>query len=366
MKKDFSVIIPTYNEYESIVPLLESLDKELAGRSYEVIFIDDNSTDGTIELINSLSSKYPVRLVVRQNQRGLATAVVDGFKEASADIMVVMDADLQHPPRVILSLLKAIRDGADIAIASRYVPGGGNEGWSKLRQIISHGAITLAHLLLPPSRRVKDPMSGFFAIKKDTISSLKLEPRGYKVLLEIITLAHNATIAEVPFLFQVRAKGTSKLSGNQQLEYLRHIFSLMRRSGELTRFIKFALVGFSGVFVNEGTRLVLTRYAGMAYPYDAIAAPIGIEVSIISNFILNNYFTFNDRRPHKTGAFLRSFLKFNLVCLLGALLQYGIYLMLTRSFGWIEWPWDTLANLIGIVLAMLWNFLANNWWTWRR
>jgi dolichol-phosphate mannosyltransferase len=364
--RDFSIIIPTYNEHESIPPLLKKIHQQVGGRNYEIIFVDDDSRDGTADLINSLSGDYPVRVVVRKGKRGLATAVADGFDYSASPVLLVMDADLQHPPEVIPALLQSMDTGADIAVASRYVPGGGNLGWSKTRQVISNGAILLSHLLLPSSRRVKDPMSGFFALKRSVVSGLKLEPIGYKILLEVIVLAEDARVTEVPFMFQVREQGKSKLNLNQQMEYLKHLLSLMRRSGEMLRFLKFALVGGSGVLVNEGTRLILTTWAGMAYPYDAIAAPIGIELSIITNFVLNNYFTFSDRRAKGAGAFFRRLVKFNVISLVGAAIQYGIYLALTRGAGWVEAPFPTLANLIGIAIAMAWNFFSNSWWTWKK
>jgi glycosyltransferase involved in cell wall biosynthesis len=162
----FSIVIPTYKERDNITPLVERLGKALAGREYEIVLMDDNSGDGSEELVASLSKKYPVRMVVRRGQKGLATAVMDGFGHARYDTILVMDADLQHPPEVVPSIIKAMDEGADVAVASRYVPGGGNEGWSKIRQVISSGAIFLAHLLLPLSRRVKDPMSGFFSFRR--------------------------------------------------------------------------------------------------------------------------------------------------------------------------------------------------------
>jgi len=365
LSNPFSVVIPTYKERDNIRLLVESLGRALTGREYEVVLVDDDSRDGTEELVAELAAHYPVRVVVRRGKKGLATAVLDGFGFAKNNTILVMDADLQHPPEVVPGVIAAIDAGADVAVASRYVPGGGNEGWSKLRQIISNGAIFLAHLVLPLSRKVKDPMSGFFAFKREVIQDVKLAPVGYKILLEIIVAARPQNVAEVPFKFRIREKGESKLNIKQEVDYLKHLWSLMRRSGEVLRFIKFALVGGSGVFVNEGTRFVLTRFAGFTYPRDAIAVPIGIEAAIISNFLLNYFFTFADCRGKSATSFLGRFVKFNLISLLGAGVQYGIYLGLTRWAGWGE-PYDIFANLIGIAVAMLWNFFANNWLTWKR
>jgi len=365
LSKPFSIIIPTYREHENIRPLVERLGQALSQRDYEVVIVDDDSRDGTEELVAELAVRYPVRIVVRRGKKGLATAVLDGFGLARNDTILVMDADLQHPPEVVPRVIAAIDAGADVAVASRYVPGGGNAGWSKLRQTISKGAIFLAHLLLPLSRKVKDPMSGFFAFQKEVIRGVKLAPIGYKILLEIIVAARPKKVVEVPFMFHIREQGESKLNIKQERDYLKHLLRLMCRSGEMMRFAKFALVGGSGVIVNEGTRFLLTRFTGLTYPRDAIAAPIGIEVSIITNFLLNYYFTFADYRRKGTKSFLGRLVKFNLIGLLGAGIQYGIYLSLTRVAGW-EAPYDILANLIGIAVAMLWNFFANNWLTWNK
>ena len=365
MPKPFSIVVPTYKECDNIRPLVERLHGAIAPQAYEVVLVDDDSRDGTEELVAELAARYPVRIVVRRDKKGLATAVLDGFGFAHNDTILVMDADLQHPPEVVPSIIAAMDAGADVAVASRYISGGGNEGWSKLRQIISNGAIFLSHLLLPLSRKVKDPMSGFFAFRRGVIHGVKLAPVGYKILLEIIVTAHPQKVAEVPFMFHIREKGESKLNVRQEVDYLKHLWSLMCRSGEIARFAKFVLVGGSGVIVNLGVGFLLTRFAGLAYPRDAIAVPIGIEVSIMTNFLLNYYFTFGDCRGVGIKSFFGRLIKFNVISLLGAGVQYGIYLGLTRGAGW-EIPYDTLANFIGIAIAMFWNFFANNWITWKR
>ena len=238
-----SIVVPTYNEKDNVRALVERLDKALAGRKYEILFIDDNSRDGTAEAASALAPKYPVRVIVRTKERGLASAVVHGFKNSSSAIICVMDADLQHPPEVVADLLKAVESGADIAIGSRYVKGGGCEGWSLTRRVISKGAIFLSHLLLPRTRGINDPMSGLFMLRRQVIEGADLQPTGYKILLEILIEGHFDKVAEVPYGFKVREKGESKLSSKTQIDYLKHLYSLMRRSGELTRFIKFIVVG---------------------------------------------------------------------------------------------------------------------------
>ncbi|MFC1900549.1 glycosyltransferase, partial [Chloroflexota bacterium] len=314
MNKIISIIIPTFNERDNIIPLVKQIDRSLGNYNYEIVFVDDNSSDGTAELAATLSPEYPVRVIVRRDKRGLASAVVDGFKQVSGRIIGVMDADLQHPPEVLPALIKVLENGADIAIASRYVEGGDYQGWGLVRRIISKGAIFIAHLLLPSTRSVNDPVSGFFMLREGTIAGANLKPTGYKILLEILMEGNYQHVTEVAFVFKTRSGGESKLNAKQQLDYLKHIFSLMRRTGELMRFVKFCLVGISGVLVNIGLLWLLTDVIGLFY---LLSAAISIETSIVTNFLLNDYYTFSDRNSPETESFLRRLLKYNLVALAG-------------------------------------------------
>jgi len=353
-----SIIIPTYNEKDNIAPLLSRIDKALSGYNYEVLIVDDNSRDGTIELASDLASRYPVKVLVRRSERGLATAVVHGLKSAAGEIIGVMDADLQHPPEVIPDLIKAIRDGADMVVASRYIEGGGCPNWGLSRRIISKVALVISHLLLPSTRQVKDPLAGFFMFRRQNVDPAKLKPIGYKISLEVMLTGNFQHVVEVPYIFEDRSAGKSKLNPGQQLDYLKHLLSLMARTGELAMLIKFMAVGLSGVVVNEGVYWLLTRFGGLA-AYDYLAVVVGIEVSIITNFVLNDTFTFAKRRTGKS--FMGRLLKFNLICLAGAAIQWGLFMLFTRVFG----VYDLLSNFIGIVVAFLWNYSVNRNWTWK-
>jgi dolichol-phosphate mannosyltransferase len=353
-----SIVIPTYHEKDNVVPLVERLHKVLSGRKYEVVFVDDNSRDGTAEAAAALSPRYPVRVMVRTNERGLASAVVHGFRNTTADIIAVMDADLQHPPEIVADLLKSIEAGADLAIGSRYVKGGSCEGWGLLRRIISRGAILLAHLLLPRTRGINDPMAGLFMLRRAVIDGAQLKPTGYKILLEILIAGHFSTVTEVPYAFRIREKGKSKLSSRQQVDYLKHLYSLMRRSGELVRLIKFVAVGGSGVLVNLGSYLILTRFAHLN-EFTALAA--SFEASVISNFLLNNFFTFADRRVSRPLPFLVQFFKFNIISLGGLGIQEASLWLLHTTLG----ANDVVAVVIGIALATIWNYALNTLWTWK-
>ncbi len=358
MGKSLSLVIPTYRERENIAELVRRIGESLPGIDYEIVIVDDDSNDGTAELIGELSSRYPVRILVRKDKKGLASAVVNGLGVADSRIVGVLDADLQHPPEIIPNLLTAIHEGSEVAIGSRYVEGGGCEGWSLIRRIVSKGAIFLAHLFLPSTRKVSDPMSGFFMLDTGLIAHVRLEPTGYKILLEILLLAKPQRVTEVPFVFRARERGESKLRLSQQVDYLKHVASLMRRTGEWTRFARFCLVGGSGVIVNMGLLWLLTEYVGLFYLVSAI---ISIETSIITNFTLNDFFTFPDRRARGFRCFVTRLLKFNLVSLGGLAINLAVLWTLTSVLG----VFYLVSNLFGIAAATLWNYMVNSWWTWK-
>lgn len=354
---ELSLIVPTYCERQNIAILIERVHEFLSHDSYELIVVDDNSPDGTSELAKSLSQKYPVSVINRRNERGLASAVVDGFKQAKGEILGVIDADLQHPPEILPELLKEIRSGAEVAIASRYVEGGGSEGWSMKRKIISKGARVLAELLLPSLRGIKDPLSGFFLLRRKVIDGVGLSPTGYKILLEVLVRGKPSEVAEVPYTFRERERGESNLNAGEGINYLKHLYRLAGSGGPI-RFIKFCSVGLSGVFVNEGLLWLLTEGLGLYY---VLSAAIAIETSILTNFVLNDIWTFRDRRSPGVKSVLRRGLKFNLVSIGGLGINMAILLTFTEVLG-ISY---LISNLIGIAGATAWNFTINTLWTWR-
>lgn len=357
MGKLITIIVPTYNERDNVALLIERVHTALSRFNYQLLFIDDDSKDGTADLARSFSKEFPVDVVVRKDKRGLASAVVDGLSYAKGEIIGVIDADLQHPPEVLPELIGKINDGADVVIASRYVKGGGCEGWGLTRRIISKIAVSIAHLLLPSVRQVKDPMTGFFMFRREVVDNAHLNPTGFKILLEILVEGKYQTIAEVPFMFKTRGMGESKLTSRQQIDYLRHVYSLMKRSGELLRFIKFIAVGFSGIVVNEGLLWLLVTFNGMP---PSLASPIAIEASIISNFLLNNFFTFSDRRSKTLWGTINNLLRFNLVTIVGLGLNWGILWIFSDILG-VHY---LIANLFGIAAAALTNYFLSNHWAW--
>jgi dolichol-phosphate mannosyltransferase len=352
-----SIVIPTYNERDNIVPLVERLSRTFNSHQFEILLVDDNSKDGTVSVAAELAAKYPVKVMVRSKERGLATAVMHGIKYAKGDIIGVMDADLQHPPEVNAALLKAIENGADMVIASRYIQGGGCPNWGLSRRIISRGAMSLAHLFLPSTRPVKDPMSGFFMFRRDGLDEIELKPTGYKILLEMLVMGKFQKVVEVPFIFEDRSSGASKMKATQQIDYLKHIYSLMRRTGELIRFLKFIGVGLSGTIVNLGVLSLVKAFTNWS---GYVALIPGIEVSIITNFLLNDFITFADRRTGKTRSLFGRLLKYNLVGLSGAAINYAIAAILI-TIGLNIY----IADFIGILVAFLWNYTFSTSWAWK-
>jgi len=217
-----SIIVPTYNERENIKPLIERIGETLRQGDYEILVVDDNSPDGTAGVAESLSKDYPVRIIHRPGKLGLASAVVEGIGKAEGDIVGVIDADLQHPPELVAQLVEAVVEGNDIAIASRYVQGGGIENWSLLRKIASKGAILLAR----PLTKAHDPTSGCFFLNKEVVMGTEFKPAGFKILLEILVKGKYERIKEVPYTFRERGKGKSKLGLMEYARYLKLLYSL--------------------------------------------------------------------------------------------------------------------------------------------
>jgi dolichol-phosphate mannosyltransferase len=260
-----SLVLPTYNESQNIqtiiLKLCHLLDQAMPG-SYELIVVDDNSPDQTWKLSQALMSECPQLCVMRrQQERGLSSAVVRGWQIAQGEVLGVMDADLQHPPEVLLSLLEAVQKGADLAVASRHIAEGGVSEWSIVRRILSRGAQILGLIILPMVvSRVSDPMSGYFLVRRRAIAGPILSPIGYKILIEVLGRGKIDRIAEVGYVFQERKEGASKVSWKQYVAYLVHLLRLRTRGkiGRYTqsiklsvgRFLRFGLVGISGVFVD--------------------------------------------------------------------------------------------------------------------
>ena len=349
-----SVVIPTYNEAEIIASTIEKvreiLDSE--GVNYEIVVVDDNSPDGTWRIVEEIANHdRRVRLLRRLGRKGLASAILDGIKVARGRYVVIMDADLQHPPRYIpLLLRKALRDNLDVVVASRYTEGGRVEGWSRLRLLMSRIATILARLLVDGARRTSDPMSGFFLVRKDAILSNidDLSPRGFKVLLEMLARLRNIKVGDIPYTFEPRKAGKSKLGAKTIIEYLIQII-------KLSQLLKFMIVGASGTVVNLLVMYILLYIARLGKDVSSL---MGIEAGLLWNFAFNETWTFEAEfkgrwwerllayHASSAGGFLTTFLTME------ALTTYARMNPL-------------LAQFIGILFGFVVNYLASSRGVWR-
>jgi dolichol-phosphate mannosyltransferase len=371
----FSLIIPTYNEgrnIQGIVQLLSSLLDQGIPDNYELIIVDDDSPDRTWELAQAMMPSYPqLRVMRRQQERGLSTAVIRGWQVARGEVLGVIDGDLQHPPEILLTLLTAIERGADLAVASRNAEGGGVSDWSPTRRFLSRGAQMLGLLILPSVvGRVSDPMSGYFLVRRSAIAEATLNPTGYKILLEVIGRGNIEQIQEVGYVFQERQAGESKVTWKQYVEYLLHLARLrsrgrigrLRRQLPLKRLLRFGLVGLSGVFVDMAMFYLLSDPTTLNWGLTR-SKIIASETAIINNFLWNDAWTFADVSSQQQGwgKRLKRFVKFNLICLTGLVLNVLLLNLLFNVFGINRY----LANLIAIAVITLWNFWLNLKLSWR-
>jgi dolichol-phosphate mannosyltransferase len=250
-----SIVVPALNEAPNLTPLVEQIDAAMAGRQYEVVIVDDKSIDDTPAVAAALAQKYPVRLIVRAEPKdGLSGAVLRGFAEARGDTLVVMDADLQHPPSKLPELIAPLdRNEAEFVLGSRYVPGGSMaQKWSAIRKFYSRFATFLAR---PFAGKTTDPMSGFFALKRSTLQrAQRLTPLGYKIGLELMCKSRIGQVTEIPIHFAERTRGESKLTLNQQFKYLEHLSRLYDftypRTSPVVKFAIVLLVSWFIAFVN--------------------------------------------------------------------------------------------------------------------
>ncbi|GAA6623731.1 glycosyltransferase [Scytonema sp. NUACC26] len=374
----FSLVIPTYNEAANIkkmIGVLSGLLDEFIPGNYELIVVDDDSPDGTWDIAKSLMREYPqLRVMRRQHEKGLSSAVIRGWQVARGSILGVIDGDLQHPPHVLLELLNTIERGADLAVASRHVDGGGVSSWSFIRRFLSRGAQILGLIILPGVLgRVSDPMSGYFLVHRNCIVGKTLSPVGYKILLEVIGRGNISQIGEVGYVFCERKQGESKVTWKHYFDYLHHLIRLRLSTGRLGRFsqrlgfplgrfIRFGLVGLSGVFVDMTVLYLLGDPTTLNLPL-TLSKIIAGEIAIFNNFLWNDIWTFSDVSSQQNQWHQRvlRFLKFNLICLAGLTLNVFV---LRLVFAFII-PNRYIANLIAIAVATIWNFWVNLKLSWR-
>jgi dolichol-phosphate mannosyltransferase len=356
---ELSVVVPTFKERGNVAELVRRLDLALAGVRWEAIFVDDNSPDGTAAAVKEIGMGDPrVRCLLRIGRRGLAGACIEGMLSSAAPFVAVIDADLQHDERVLPKMLEKLRDGkTDLVAATRYVEGGSaKEGFSEKRNALSRLATSMTRGILGTS--LSDPMSGFFMMRRDRFDTLadKLSPVGFKILLDIVTADHRLVIAEQPYSFGERFDGESKFDSQIGMEFLGLLLTKATGGVLDPRFLYFALVGLSGVFVNVVALFLLQAFTDWTFgPAEAWA----IFIAMVSNFFLNNKLTYRDRRL-KGWALVPGFLGFCLVGSLGALANFAVARWLLETMG-IVW----FAALTGALLGALWNYSMSTLFVWR-
>jgi len=401
---DLSIIIPTYNESENILYLLGSIKEKIPpSLSSEIIVVDDNSPDRTGELAEIYSRalgkddagvqepsstetrlhkdsnliekdqiNFSISVIHRDEKKGLVSAVMDGIKSSKGQHILVMDADLSHSPDIIPKMVKELSSSdVDIVVASRYIKGGSIIGWPFKRRLISKGAVKIAQYGLGLNKKVTDPMSGFFALKRHIIDNVKINSAGYKILLEILVKSDNARVKEIPYTFTNRTAGKSKLDNAVIRDYIKavyHLYRYGRTSGKaiswlrrvrkrrtvlfLSKAGRFYTVGASGLLINYFVSVLLfsSSFASLGYIQATI---VGIIVSNISNFLLNKAWTFEDR-DFSLRKTLRQYGLFAAITSGGAGIQLGVLHVLLQSGFSYE-----AALLIAVGIASISNFLLN-------
>src|SRR5450755_1041673 len=364
---DVSLVLPTYNEGKNIAAVVAQLAPVLdsvPNLQYEIIVVDDDSPDRTWETALSLCDKFPkLRVIRRQGERGLSTAVIRGWQVAQGRILAVMDADLQHPPEVVANLCREMSRGAELAVASRHVEGGGVSDWSLARRVISRCAQLIGLAILPEvTARVSDPMSGYFMISRKSIAGRELNPLGYKILIEVLGRGKVDWISEVPYTFRERVEGSSKVTNKIYLEYFLHLLRIRMYLLKSSLFFRFCVVGLSGVVIDMSLLYLLSdpKMLGWGLTRSKI---IAAEAALINNFIWNDLWTFAavSRHQNHFGQRLKRLLKFNAICAVGLILNV---LILNVEFNSLHMN-RYVANLVAIVIVTMWNYMTNWKLNWR-
>jgi len=356
---ELTVVVPCYNERPNVAPLVAKLDAALAGIAWEVVFVDDDSPDGTAAEARRLAeTDRRVRCLRRVGRRGLASAVIEGALSSSARYVAVMDGDLQHDETRLPLMLRALREGAELAVGSRHAAGGDAAGLpSKFRHFLSETGIRLAQFFLPV--RLTDPMSGFFMMPRALFEDLapRLTGQGFKILLDLaLSAPAPLRVQEIPFIFRERAAGESKLD----------VLVLMQFGGLLAdkvlggflplRFLSFAIVGALGVLVHLMVLTFWFRTARVGFEAAQVTATL---VAMVFNFVLNNQITYREQRLRGPRLW-RGLLLFLLVCGLGAVANVGI----ARTLYGEQVSW-TLAGAIGALIGVVWNYAVSATLVWR-
>ena len=355
-----SVVVPTFNERDNVTTLFHRLEIALAGKAWEVIFVDDNSPDGTWDVVRGLARQDSrVRCIRRIGRRGLSGACIEGILASSAPCAAVIDADLQHDETQLPKMLALLEAGeADLVVGSRYIEGGSADSFDKQRAGASQFATEVARRVLRV--KIADPMSGFFMIRRDRFEQLapQLSTQGFKILLDIVATARGGLrVREIPYTFGSRLHGESKLDSMVALDFLGLVLAKLTHDVVSLRFLLFAMVGSLGLFVHFAALYVALEAFDLPFPN---AQGVAALCAMTSNFILNNFLTYRDQRL-KGLAILRGLLLFYLVCSVGLLANVGVaWSVFDQEPIW----W--LAGAAGALMGVVWNYAMSGLFVWRK
>jgi dolichol-phosphate mannosyltransferase len=355
---ELSVVVPTYNERENVCELVRRLEVSLQQCSWEVIFVDDDSPDGTANLVRELARRnYRVRCLQRIGRRGLSSACIEGMLASSAPYLAVLDADMQHDEKLLVPMLDAVKNGGqDLIVGSRYVAGGGIAGWDESRVEMSRYATRFSRLVIPAD--LKDPMSGFFMIRREAFASAvrNLSTIGFKILLDLFASSTRPLqFKELPYEFAARHAGESKLDNRAKWDYGMLLIDKLIGRYVPVRFVAFVLVGSIGVVIHLVALTLLFVVLKIAFLLSQVLASV---FAMTVNFALNNLFTYRDKRL-RGWQWVRGWLSFLLACSIGMVANVGMAAFLfERDFGW------TLAALAGIIVGAVWNYATTMVYTW--
>lgn len=359
MPSELTLVIPTYNEYDNIHTLIDSIDRVLKDYKWEIIFVDDDSPDGTAGLVREIShGDLRVRCIQRLKRRGLASACIEGILASSSPYIAVMDADLQHDETILPEMLKSImQDHTNLVIATRYSSGGSTGELVPWRAWISRQGTKFLQLFL--KQRVSDPMSGFFMLRRTFFEKImrKLSGKGFKILLDIImTAGEDVSIRELPYKMRKRIHGTSKLDAKVIWDFFTLV--MYKYSGTIIpyRFLSFATVGFTGIFVHLAILWTSYKYLDIEFIYSQIAATI---IAMTTNYILNNELTFKENKLRGKDWFI-GLLSFYAACTFGGMINVAVAgLLFERSIHW----W--FSGTVGAVSGAVWNYAITTTFTWK-
>jgi dolichol-phosphate mannosyltransferase len=355
-----TVVVPCYNERPNVAPLIARLDAALYGIAWEVVYVDDNSPDGTAAEVRRIGQTDPrVRCIRRIGRRGLASAVIEGALSSSAQFVAVMDGDLQHDETKLPDMLAELQSGRyDLAVGSRHAVGGDNAGLgSRWRHMLSGGGIRLAQYFLP--MRLSDPMSGFFMLPRPLFEALaaNLTGQGFKILLDLaLSAPAPLRVIEVPYLFHERIAGKSKLDALVLVQFAGLLLDKVFGGLLPLRFISFGIVGTLGVLVHLAVLSMVLKVEGLDFEVAQVVATV---VAMVFNFQLNNEITYRDQRLRGPRLW-RGLLVFMLVCGLGAIANVGIAKTLYDTH--TNW---SIAGAIGAVIGVVWNYAVSATLVWR-